>query len=94
MNLPSWSVYCNYKSGNYGVHALWFDLGNGLTIWFSYRTPVAFAAPGHVRRVRQNVWGPTTGKHLNAIDGGDKANRIDGETFERLLAEAIAGVTV
>jgi hypothetical protein len=56
-------------------------------IYFSYATPIAFH-DGTRLWVRQNAWGPTTGKHLNAIDGGDalaRANRYDGETFERML---------
>lgn len=37
-----------------------------LTLVFSYSTLVGFAVPG-IGRVRSaNVWGPTTGKHLNA----------------------------
>lgn len=60
-----------------------------LTIWFSYRTPIAFRdgfdAPP---TVRQNDWNVTTGRHLNWIDNGDKSSRIDGETFTRLLGAA------
>ena len=91
MNLPTFETYCpNTTPGN----ALRFELG-ALSIWYSYRTPVAFAIDG-VKRVRRNEqrdgrsWGPTTGKHLNAIDGGAKADRISGEEFEKLLSEALA----
>jgi hypothetical protein len=56
-----------------------------LTVWFSYETPIAFQVDGDKRFVRQNEWGPTTGKHLNAIDNGDKAGRIPGQYFEELL---------
>ena len=63
----------------------------GITIWFSYETPIAFRAGGpHV--VRQNSWSTTTGKHLNRIDGGDKASRIPGPEFEALLEAAFAKV--
>lgn len=48
----------------------------GLTVWFSYDTPVAFLPHGGERMVSLNEWGQTTGKHLNAIDGGDKASRV------------------
>ncbi len=58
-----------------------------LTVWFSYRTPVGFMAPGTGRVVRANVWGPTTGKHLNYIDQGDKGSRLTGASFERRLGE-------
>jgi hypothetical protein len=64
-----------------------------LTIWFSYRTPVGFMAPGTGRVVRTNIWGPTTGKHLNEIDHGDKASRLTGETFEAQLDAILQGLT-
>lgn len=56
-----------------------------LTVWFSYRTPVGFMFPGEGRVVRENDWGPTTGKHLNEIDRGRKADRLPGDIFERRL---------
>ena len=72
------------------VNALCFDLG-GVTVWFSYRTPVAFQVGASEPVVRQNAWGPTTGKHLNAIDGGDKRARVSGEQFQAALAKALKG---
>lgn len=63
---------------------------NGVTIWFSYRTPVAFQTDGR-SIVRENDWSTTTGKHLNYIDGGTpeaKKARVSGEEFERLLSAA------
>lgn len=86
-NLPSFQSYGEYSSSNYGTHCLAFYMPD-ITIWFSYKTPVAFAKDGR-RYVRKNTWGPTTGKHLNWIDAGDKDSRIDGQEFERLLAEAV-----
>ena len=88
MNLPSFESYGNYRSDNYGAHCLKFYVGN-MVVYFSYRTPVAFATSGHPRVVRENEWGPTTGKHLNWIDGGDKKNRIPGVEFEALLNKAV-----
>jgi len=87
-DLPNFQVYGNYSSGNYGAHALVFSVG-GIDVYFSYKTPVAFRKDGKLV-VRANEWGPTTGKHLNAIDGGNgaKSRRVDGDTFERLLTEA------
>lgn len=72
-----------------------------VTIWFSYQTPIAVSGPAG-SAVRQNEWGPTTGKHLAYIDGGGataKASRIDGEKFAMLLRDNLislglpAGVT-
>ena len=65
----------NIKKWNYGnrdsssINSLAFQLGD-VTVYFSYETPVAFEAPGHGLVVRVNDWGPTSGKHLNWIDGG------------------------
>lgn len=84
--LPKIRTYGNYNSSNYGAHCLCVDLGK-VTVWFSYQTAIAFQVDGHARVVRQNAWGPTTGKHLNAIDDGDKANRVSSEEFERLWNE-------
>lgn len=85
-NLPSWDVYGDYSSTNYGAHALRFDFPDNRVIWFSYKTPVAFRGADGRRLVRVNDWSTTTGKHLNAIDGGDKKSRVKGDDFERLLA--------
>lgn len=55
-----------------------------LTIWFSYSTPIAYNLPGEGTVVRRNEWGPTTGRHMNEIDGGSadrRAARIDGAEF-------------
>lgn len=87
--LPSFESYGNYSSNNYGVNALVFTLPDGGLIWFSYKTPVAFAKNGN-RVVRENLWGPTTGKHLNWIDGGDKAARVSSADFEATLKRAFA----
>lgn len=57
-------------------------------VWFSYDTPIAFRVYGQPRVVRENIWGPTTGKHLNAIDGGTKtakAERVSSDEFNRAL---------
>lgn len=66
-----------------------------LTLWFSYETCVGFMAPGRGCVVRENRWGPTTGKHLDYIDDGPRRRqpRVDGATFERELADVLAGVT-
>jgi hypothetical protein len=78
--MPSISSYGQYSSGNYGVHTQRVDIGD-LTLWFSYKTLVAFQFTGKGRTVTRNYWSTTTGKHLNWIDGGNKANRVDAETF-------------
>lgn len=56
-----------------------------LELTFSYRTVIAFRDGTNPQRVRENDWGPTTGRHLNWCDDGRKAARIPGATFEREL---------
>lgn len=57
----------------------------GVSVWFSYSTPVGYHYSGDRGPVvRSNEWGPTTGKHLGAIDGGSKeakASRVSGPDF-------------
>ena len=52
-------------------------------VWFSYETPIAFRKVGEPLVVRENIWGPTTGKHLNRVDGGDKEGRVSSDEFMR-----------
>lgn len=64
---------------------------NGLKLYFSYETLIAFYHVETGLVVRENDWGPTTGKHLNAIES-DKRFRIPGDAFERQwgkLAESL-----
>jgi hypothetical protein len=84
--LPSFDTYGPY-TGNYSAHALVFTDADGNRFWFSYKTLVAFDGR-HGRVVIKNYWKQTTGKHLNAIDGGCKRDRVDQETFDRLFREA------
>lgn len=81
--LPTFRSYGDYSSSNYGVNSLCFTVKD-LEIYFSYKTPVAFWHPSTGLVIRQNDWGPTTGKHLNWIDS-DKSKRISGEDFEDKL---------
>jgi len=60
-----------------------------ITVWFSYETPVAFRIAGGDLVVRRNDWGPTTGKHLNTIDGGATQHRVSEEEFARLWTDQI-----
>lgn len=72
---------------NLGANFHMVDLGK-VRVWFSYETPIAFKADKFPTIVRENVWGPTTGKHLNCVDGGDKeakARRVPSEDFNAAL---------
>jgi len=52
--------------------------------WYSYKTCIAFQSKGTLT-IRENDWNVTTGKHLNFINP-DKSLRIDGDSFEQILA--------
>lgn len=78
--------YCNYSSSNYGSSRA-IQVGD-LELYFSYDTIIAFRSPKGLR-VHKNDWSTTTGKHLNAIDDGDKKNRLDTEQFDKELDELL-----
>lgn len=64
-----------------------------LVLYFSYETIVAFHPhDGKPVRVIENAWGPTTGRHLNVIDGGDKKTRLNAEDFQTALDETLANI--
>lgn len=83
------SKYGNTKSDNYGVNSLCVSIGD-ITLWFSYQTVVAYQMPHQDSPVvSENLWGPTTGRHLNAIDGGVKKSRVNRGLFEAALQRAL-----
>lgn len=55
-----------------------------LTLEFSYSTVIAFRGPDD-SAVSVNAWGPTTGKHINRIDGGNKKSRVERDEFTSRL---------
>ena len=79
--------YGDYSSDNYGAHTQEIDIGS-VRLFFSYDTVVAFNDNGR-NIVCENVWGTTTGKHLNWIDGGNKKGRLASEEFDQQLNEML-----
>jgi hypothetical protein len=68
-----------------------------LTLWFSYTTPISFSIGGSTPSsyTRVNDWSTTTGRHLNACDGGTpeaRAARVPGPVFEARLAAALTAL--
>ena len=78
--------YGEYSSSNYGANSICLDVGR-LSLWFSYDTVVAFHN-GDGLKVSENVWGSTTGKHLNWINP-DKKSRLARKQFETELQAAL-----
>lgn len=87
MKLPTISSYYPYSSNNYGANALKVEFDT-LTLFYSYKTVVAFSTPDTGLVARVNDWSTTTGKHLNEICP-DKKERISGEMFETELQKTL-----
>ena len=82
------SYYGNSASAENNAKVVTVD---GVSFYFSYETIVAVKdhESGDLK-VIQNYWGPTTGKHLNEIDGGSKeakAERLDNDAFDKLVEQ-------
>jgi len=79
------TVEINYPSRN--TKQIDVSVGN-LTLNFSYNTVVAFNSPFSGFVISENIWGTTTGRHLNEIHP-DKSLRIPNDQFKRRLAAVL-----
>lgn len=62
----------------------------GVDIFFSYSTPVGCSPPDAPSFQRENVWGPTTGRHLNEWGFNRPGiEKLGQEEFERRMNLAI-----
>ena len=57
-----------------------------ITLYFSYNTLVGFESPDHGVVCSENIWGSTTGNHLNAIEP-DHDLRYDPPSFMAKVEE-------
>ena len=92
MNLPRIQSYKGHPNAN----AMRLEFADGVTVWFSYSTTVAFHTPESGLVVRKNEWGPTTGKHLNMIEaqaGGSIRDRVGYGEFCELWEKHTSGTT-
>ena len=96
MQIRKWN-YGNYSSDNYGSHTQAFtdNYGShtqaftdnyGNDYYFSYSTLVAVQTNIGDLFIRENVWGSTTGKHLNWIHP-DHSIRLSGSEFETAISK-------
>lgn len=69
---------------------------DSVRLWFSYSTLIGFVkrngSGAGKRFVSENCWSTTTGKHLNAIDGGDKKSRLPREEFEDTYNKLVGAI--
>ena len=77
------SSYGEYSNSNYGAHCMRVYLENGDSLYYSYRTLVAFTHD-HKLYISENCFSSTTGRHLNYINS-DKSKRLEREEFEYLF---------
>tara|TARA_B100001113_G_C21112414_1_gene623847 strand:- start:690 stop:1007 length:318 start_codon:yes stop_codon:yes gene_type:complete len=75
--------YGEYSNSNYGAHCMRVNLENGDSLYYSYRTLIAFTYDCNLY-VSENCFSSTTGRHLNFIDS-DKSKRLKREEFESLF---------
>lgn len=61
----------------------------GYTYFFSYETPIAFKPHGSPAYVTQNMWGKTTGKHINYIKEHYDHIQISKQEFDEAMAMMI-----
>ena len=80
------SSYINSSNRNYGLNSILVELGI-IDLYFSYQTVIAFRSPDTGLVISENLWGPTTEKHLSAI--GHKDVRIPREEFEKQLQKLL-----
>lgn len=67
----------------------------GLALWFSYNTLIAFQEPGEPVVVSENCWGPTTGKHLGMVPGGNrKEERLYRDAFEERAGDLLDRIDI
>jgi hypothetical protein len=82
------SSYISNISSNYGLNSVKVIIGE-LTLWFSYQTVIAFQQGWGETVITENIWGTTTGKHLNEIDP-DHSIRLPNNKFEIRLQSVLA----
>ena len=63
-----------------------------ITLYISYETIVGFCTPPTGLCVTENVWGPTTGKHLNMIS--EKEDRIPRQEFLKKLESIVLDINI
>tara|TARA_R100000664_G_C2709550_1_gene106859 strand:+ start:558 stop:839 length:282 start_codon:yes stop_codon:yes gene_type:complete len=83
MQIKKWN-YGNYSADNYGSHTQAFTDAYGNDYYFSYETLVALQTNNGDLFIRENVWGRTTGKHLNWINP-DHSIRLSKNEFETAI---------
>lgn len=56
-----------------------------LEFYFSYQTIIGFRDKNGSLYVSENIWGSTSGRHINSIADMTKSKRLNREDFKRFL---------
>lgn len=72
-----------------GKNCIAIEIGK-LTVYFSYRTPIAFRRKAGPKQVCENVWGDVTEKHMAFVEAGSQKNRICKHDFEKKFKTALS----
>ena len=70
------------------AHCDLYENDQGVKLYFSYETLVAFKVPSYQLASIKNYWGTTTGKHLNLI-GEPKDCRYERDAFYKIAEELL-----
>lgn len=71
-----------------GANAVSITIGP-IDLYFSYKTVIAFRAPGFGLVISANRWSSTTGRHLNEICRKEDKTRLSQGDFEKKLIEML-----
>ena len=72
------------KLMNIGSNQTQIEIGQGVFVLFSYKTPVAAFIPGQGYIRTNHKWSRTTSKHINKWLG-DKATEVDQSVLDTLV---------
>ena len=61
------------------------DIGQGVEVFFSYKTPVAAFIPGQGYIRTNHKWSATTSKHINKWLRGYAAQSVDQSVLDTLV---------
>lgn len=61
----------------------WTKIINGVTVSYSYSTPIAVQRPGEEPIIRENTYSRTTARHMGYIDKNYKKKCIGSEDFKQ-----------
>ena len=80
----------NPTGRNTQAHAVMIE---GVRLCFSYETLVGVMSRGHLAK-RENIWGPTTGRHMSEFGLGDHVVTLEPDELETFARTEIHRATM